>query len=750
MTWEHVPPEGPKDAKIVLIGEAPGQMEAIKKRPFVGAAGDLLDSILESVGIRRDECYITNLVKERPPKNDFSKVSRKHLEESTRALIEELKEINANVVVPMGAKSFNALTGKDGISKWAGSIISGLTGKTIPTIHPAAILYRWNLKPLVQLDFARIREESYSPEVNLPEVNFITNPSYEQIFDLCKEAENAEYLSFDLEVHGWAPSCIGFSTKVNEGFCIPFRKYGKPCWSTEEEMAIWGAVNNLLTSTKPRKIAQNVMFDAYVLYAMLGIHVENFWMDTMLAHHAVYPELPKGLDTLCRIYTRHPYYKDTKDFGGSEALWKYNILDACITLECAFELERELKEFGTWDFYQTHIQPLIWPLASMQMRGLKVDTEKRKKAKEEEKKAVEGIEKQLRDVAENPDLNLNSPKQLSEFLYETCNFPPQTKRGSSKRTTDRDALEKLSRKFPDSKILSSILEHRRRKKLLSTYLSIPIDKDNRIRCSFNIAGTETGRLASSKSVFGSGGNLQNVPKGIAREVIIPDEGYCFMASDYKQAEARVVAALAQDENYLSAFQSGEDVHTNVAEMLFSDSSKRYLAKTVVHACNYDMGARTFAITARKHGIDINTKEAEELIERFHATFPGVRKNFHRNVKRKLKKNRTLITPLGRKRTFFGRWDHSLIKEGYAYIPQSTVGDAMNEGISRFYYSNPKGVQLLLNIHDEIFFQFREDLDPEKDIFPIVKRCFEFPIDVNGIEIVIPIDFTVGNNWQEVS
>jgi len=740
----EVPGIGPHDAKIALIGEAPGASEERFGKPFVGPEGRILDNLLTSVGIKREECYIDNVVRIRPPKNKFADLPAEVIAEGEKRLRLALHVIKPNVTVALGNHALKALTGLTGISKQRGSILKGYTGKVVPTFHPGWVIRRWEDMPLVDFDLRRAKEEAETPDLNLPIPNFILNPPMDLARKLLKEAEDAEYLSFDIETFRGKcslPSCIAFSTEVNSAFCIPFIIGGQPRWSHEEELELWVAISSLLASPKPRKIAQNVMFDAFVLHSSLGIDIANFWQDTMLLHNVLYAELPKGLNTLCSIYTRHPYYKDIPSKGGGdEEFWRYNCLDACVTLECALKLQAEAEEFGVWNYYCKYVNPLIWPLLQMQSHGILVDADARKSAADRVTEIIADYEATLESVLGHK-LNVASPKQMKKTLYEEMGLPKQTKDGVV--TADEKALTKLKRKFPDNPVLDLVLRTRRERKLLGTYLSIPYDDDGYMRCSYNIAGTKGTRISSSKTAFGTGGNLQNVPGGIARRVLIADPGMLLMSGDLSQADARCVAYLAQDEAMIEIFaQPDVDFYTEVSKMVFGTGDDRPLTKKLVHAVNYGMGAITLAATA-----NVPTSTAREALAAYARTFPriGVWKL---QVENQIRKTRVLMTPFGRKRIFFGRLDGRTFRDAYAFVPQSTVANILHIAIIAAHGCLPSYAEMRLHMHDAFTIQCPPDKEQEmRDMF---YRVYDVPVTINRRTFTIPIKIKVGRNWDEIS
>jgi len=751
-----IKPSGPKDAKIAIVGEAPSAEDDRIGSLFSDNNGKLLDRLLGLGGIQREDCYITAVTLVRPVKNNFGelyydkgkKQPREALLESYKRLYKELEEVKPNIIILLGDEALKALTGQTLVSKRRGSVTltmttSGTSFKVMPTIAPDKVMKNWDYFPLVICDLKRAKEESAFPEVRKIPRTYQVIESLEELSKMVDSYIKSEYIAFDIETNNNQISCIGFSNNASHAFTIPICLYDKNFWQVEEEMIVWKEIERLLTCPA-KKIAQNANFDIFFIKKLLKIKVENFWLDTMNAWHCVYPELPKGLDTITSILTDQPYYKDTI----TTEFYKYNCLDAMVTLECALKIEQEMKEFGVRDFYHHHVHVLVDPLIDMQMRGVLIDKEKRAQAAESMKKDILEKQQLLNEIV-GYDLNVNSPKQMCNFLYKDLGLPPQYNKKSGGLTADETTLQKLAKKFPN-KIFELVLEIRGLIKLVSTYLEASIDNDDRFRCSYLLTGTESGRLASRKSIYGTGGNLQNVPRGIAREVFIPDEGKMFISADLSQAEARVVAYLADDQKLIDALEAGGDVHKRVASIMFNTSyenvttEQRELGKRIVHASNYGMGPRKFAELT-----GMSQRDAIDKMNLFHNTFPKI-KMWHMSIEQKLGKTRLLETPMGRKRIFFGRWSDSLIRDAYSYIPQSTVADLTLRGMYQVYCNLPEDWDLVFNIHDEVVIQapIMEGNELEEALHSMAK-WMSVPIEVNGKLLKIPVGVQYGMNWNEV-
>lgn len=362
----QVPGSGPPDARIAFIGEAPGSDETSEGRPFVGPSGRLLNEMLASVGIARGECYVDNVMQVQPPRNDFGVFYEgrgcpsKMLIEGRERLLTTLERIKPNVIVPLGNEALVTLTGKRGIDKWRGSIIDTRWGKVVPTYHPAYVLRMYETRVIVEHDLARAREESTRRECVLPKHEFIIWPSFDATMDYLRGIKHGTRTAFDIETIDRRVRCLGLATSPSSALCIPFMSHGgmrpgdtrllvaqegsgyNSHWPEEHEMEILRELDRVLGDPEIPLIAQNFPFDSSLLAREFGLVCRGLWMDTMVAQHCVYSELPKGLDFLASIYTRVPYWSDY-DAQSDDATWVYNAHDASVTYEVALALDRELK-----------------------------------------------------------------------------------------------------------------------------------------------------------------------------------------------------------------------------------------------------------------------------------------------------------------------------------------------------------------------------------------------------------------------
>ncbi len=319
-----VPGAGPKDAKIVIVGEAPGAYESAQLKPFVGPAGGVLEQCLHAAGIIRSEVYITNVVKVQPKGNDIAPYfnSTKGTftpdgQEWVQFLYEELNELSPNIVVACGGTAFAALTGVGKILKFRGYIFEPLPGvnvrKVLPCIHPSAALRgQYLFRHLIAADLKKAKVESLFPELKRPERQLVYDfTDLSECLEWLRYFEGALVVGFDIEVVNYEIACIAFSDDPSRAVSIPLA--GR--WSLEDEAQIWLGIQRVLGNEKSIKVVQNSIFDIQFLLSKCGIVVRGPIHDTMIAHSIQYPELRKGLDFLGSLYCNsQQYWKDLVKF----------------------------------------------------------------------------------------------------------------------------------------------------------------------------------------------------------------------------------------------------------------------------------------------------------------------------------------------------------------------------------------------------------------------------------------------------
>ena len=461
--------------------------------------------------------------------------------------------------------------------------------------------------------------------------------------------------------------------------------------------------------------------------------------------------------------------------SADDASWIYNGLDCAVTFEILEQLRPQLDSTTAATYRQSLAKQA--PILDMKMRGLLVNEEVRQQKIALFERQLLQVETQLRRMCQEIwdfDINWRSPLQVGNLLYGVLGLPPVRKRdakGNMRPTTGREALERLRYNFYAEPICNHLIKLREVGKALG-FLRTGIDPDGRMRCTFNIAGTNTGRLSSSMSDYGTGTNLQNVDRDL-RECFRADPGYIFVNIDLEQADSRNVGAICWNlflkshgpefaGAYLDACESG-DLHTAVCRMAWTtltwpedrdlwrsvadvvayrNMTYRDLGKRLGHGSNYYGQPRTMA----KH-TKVDQPLVEEFQHRYFSAFPCI-KEWHTWVIRELKEVGYLKTLLGRRRYFYGRHnDDSTIREAIAYAPQGSTAEEIDEGYLRVWRKFPE-VQLLVQVHDSILMQVPYDRVNELVPAILTEMLVEIELE-GGRKFSVPLEAKVGWNWGDV-
>lgn len=448
-------------------------------------------------------------------------------------------------------------------------------------------------------------------------------------------------------------------------------------------------------------------------------------------------------------------------------------LDCCLTLEIFETLSTQFPQPPQIYSFERALQA---PYLEIMQRGFLVDELGRRQAAEGLRLRIQQLSALLNELslaAAGHLLNPNSPKQLQDLFFNSMKLPEVwlSQKGVRRLSTNREALEKLDAYLYARPFVSTILRIRDLTKQLQVFEQ-EIDPDHRFRTSYNIAGTETGRPSSSTNAFGTGGNAQNISPTL-RYVFTSDPGWKLCVIDLEQVEARdvgfFVGCLFGDWKFLDNCESG-DLHTNNSKLVwpglpwtgdpkadraladrnfYRDFSYRDMSKRGGHLSNYYGTAWTMS-----RSLKIPLPVAEEFQARYvrgdqkrgiEPAFPAIAQWWQWTAQQ-LQTTHQLLTPFGRRRHFFGRpGDDTTLREGIAFLPQSTTADRMNLGLWRVWKKMSQ-VQLLAQTYDSITFQFREDAEESQ----IVQQALELiRVELrapSGRKYVVPGEAKVGWNW----
>jgi DNA polymerase-1 len=501
-------------------------------------------------------------------------------------------------------------------------------------------------------------------------------------------------------------------------------------------------------------IGHNLKYDFVVIKNNFGIIKENNFHDTIILAWLLNPSQSLSLDDLADNIFNHSMikFKDIvpkkMDFSNVniEDASSYASEDAWMTYKLYFYLISKLEK-SLIDIANNIEYDFMINLIKVESRGIKVNTEYFENLLIEVNNTLNSITENIFRLSDC-QFNLNSPKQLGEVLFEKLELPPvkKTKTGFS---TNEEVLQKLKE---EHEVIPLILEYRELFKLKSTYIEplISYAKENsqsKIFTTFNQTGTNTGRLSSTNP------NLQNIPTRTKigkqiRKGFISSEDYNLVSIDYSQIELRLLAHFSQDSQLLKAFNENKDIHLSTAIKIFGEdqaSNKRDIAKSINFGLIYGMGS-----TKLSKALNITTKEAKSYIDSYFESFPTV-KSFLDSCKDKLTQNGYVKTIAGRYRYFdfmnVGPRDVAAFqREGVNTIFQGSASDIIKLAMNAIEtkYKNRDDMKVLLQIHDELVFEIKEDICDEasKDIQNIME---------NIIKLNVPLKTTlsIGKNWGDL-
>ncbi|GHR62298.1 DNA polymerase I [Helicobacter pylori] len=483
------------------------------------------------------------------------------------------------------------------------------------------------------------------------------------------------------------------------------------------------------------------------LKAKYQVSLENIRIqDTQILAFLKNPE-KVGFDEVLKEYLKEEWipHEKIKDFKTKSKVEKSEQLDRelnALKRLCEYFEKGGLEE-GLLALAREVETPFMKVLMGMEFQGFKIDAPYFKRLEQEFKNELHVLERQILELI-GVDFNLNSPKQLSEILYEKLDLPK-----NKSRSTDEKSLLKILDKHPS---IALILEYRELNKLFNTYTTPLLrlkDKDDKIHTTFIQTGTATGRLSSHSP------NLQNIPvrspKGllIRKGFIASSKEYCLLGVDYSQIELRLLAHFSQDKDLMDAFLKGRDIHLETSKALFGEDlakEKRSIAKSINFGLVYGMGSKKLSET-----LNIPLNEAKSYTEAYFKRFPSI-KDYLNRMKEEILKTSKAFTLLGRYRVFdfTGANDYikgNYLREGVNAIFQGSASDLLKLGmlkVSERFKNNPS-VRLLLQVHDELIFEIEEKnaLELQQEIQRILND------EVYPLRVPLETSAFIAKRWNEL-
>jgi len=633
-------------------------------------------------------------------------------------------------------------------------------------------------KFLEELDFHSLSQkwqEKYSgqmglslgetPSIDLKDDRFESVRTEKDFAELLKEIEKQKVFTFDLETTSLNPreaQIVGIAIALNadKGFYIPVgHRDEKNQLSTEKVMS---KLKPIFEDARFKKIGQNLKYDMSVLFNQ-GVSVKGIFADTMVAAYVLEPSGRHGLDFLASKYLDYKMLsfeevcgkgKDQIGFDelSVETATRYAAEDAWATQRLWNLLEADLKkDADLLKVFQEIDLPLVEILTAMENEGIEVNSEFLEQLSKDFQKELTAIENKISKYTKEP-INLNSPKQLSQLLFEELKLPTQgkTKTGFS---TDASVLEALSSLHEVPRLL---MEYREISKLKGTYVDpLPrmVDpKTNRVHASFHQTVAATGRLSSSDP------NLQNIPirseRGkLIRHAFIPKKGSVFLSADYSQIELRVLAHLSLDTELVRAFKNDEDVHKQTASDLYEKPIKEVTERErdIAKAINFGLmyGKTAFGLSQE---LKISRKEAQEMIEKYFIKYSAVKKMLDTQIADAREKGFTQ-TAFGRKRNLPDLHSKNHLVRANAErmamnTPmQGTAADLMKLAMIKLHHELIKkglSAKILVQVHDEVLLEC-----PKAEVEQAKKLVIDCMENVVKFEVPLRVNTSVGATWMEL-
>lgn len=614
------------------------------------------------------------------------------------------------------------------------------------------------LLPLLrELEFSSLLKEYTHEERINGEYRIIRSTS--KLRDVLKKVRDK--ISFDTETTDQRPMWakllgVSFSFKEGEGYYVPI---------SHNELSlpqgdVLRAFSPVLSNPEIKKYGHNLKYDLIVL-RKAGLDVKGIDRDSMLLSYLLTPEKRShNLENLVlEVYgIKKRSYKELTSrgklgFGGVnlEEAANYSCEDADYALRLCETLYPRVVEEGMETLYREIELPLIEVLADMETTGVKVDVGKLRKLSAELAEKLKALEEEIYKKA-GVKFNINSPKQLGEVLFEKLNLPLVKKTKKTRGySTDMEVLKELSILH---EVPALVLEYRQLAKIKSTYIdSLPTminPETGRIHTSYNQTVTATGRLSSSDP------NLQNIPiRGElgkkVREAFVAENGNYLLSADYSQIELRVMAHMSGDENLISAFKRGEDIHTATAREVFGvvdlpPEEKRRRAKIINFSIIYGTSAYSLS---KELGVDVH--EAADFINRYFEKYPKVKEFIDRTVAEAREKG-YVKTLLGRKRRIpeLSAKNKNVQAAGERIAMntpiQGTAADIMKKAMIDVWKALKEGdygTRMIMQVHDELIFEV-----PEEEIEKVKKLIKEKMEGAYKLKVPLIVDLAYGKNWTE--
>lgn len=750
-----VPGCGPKDASVIIIGEAPGVNEEAQGIPFVGQSGQFLDIAIQRATddkVTIGDIYRTNVVACRPDNN--REPSWLEIESCRPRLEHELAGLMGKRVLALG----NTAHGAMGLANQQRGVVYPIGERLVmPAWHPAYILR----KPDEASEFLAQVKLMFSEGLRInpipwPEPRWMH--SVQELQEALSQCPDGSWVAFDLETD----QVQYYDTAVAPADPILMMQLA---WTEDFALIIddemlydtEGVIDVLQEFFDRVSVCgHNNKFDVDFVLSQLGLRVHQDF-DTMLAHYCLDENLPHGLKPIATMEFGIPDYEketigqylrtrnDKYSKVPAPALAKYGAMDAVVTLKVREVLEQRLLDEGLyqWPFMNVHMRAANG-LVEVEMRGMQVDQEQLEKVHDAFQVKIDALEEEIRTCVDEPGLNIRSTQQMAELLYDKLGMPEQRGRKIKPRSTNKDVLAKVKDFHP---VIPMITEYRRVTKMQSSYvdnLIAFIGLDGRVHADFRIPGTEVGRLSVADPA------LQTIPRpgdyygALIRSLFVARPGYKIVVVDYSQAELRVFTVISGEPFLLKVYQDGRDLHTEVAVAMFGQGftkEQRVLCKMFNFSYIYGGSEYSFA---QDSGLNITV--ARQFVRDYNRLMP-VALEFKQKQLETLKRQGYVSTVFGRRRHFPLITMDNVEDARKAAVHMPCAGTASDLTLLSALDAQDEGIPVVLAVHDSVLAECREDLAEAQG-----QRIAEL-MEANGKRFLpqVPwkVDVEVGDRWAKM-
>jgi len=785
--------EGPIPCKVAVIGEAPGENEEKKGRPFVGKAGKILRDILKEAGV--DKFFLTNSVACRPPGNRNPTAAER--EACSYWLQYQLKKVKPKYVLLLGNIPIKAVLGLKG----KGTGVTKLRGKPIerdgvvylPTYHPAALLYDPGKREALEADvrlFKDIVDHGGVPQE--PGLNVVTVNDRKTLAKMLEDLRGT--VAVDIEtscLYPWSRYAevrsIGFATRTTQ-YCLPIEHDIASRWSKKFRAKILKKIDRKLQDCY--LVLHNGKFDSLWLRVHLGLEWHGDF-DTMLAHYLLDENSFHGLKYLSQVFFGAIDYDIPEDIKTSREArhWgiqsEYLAKDVLYTRKLRFILGKRLhKEGDIKQVFHTILMPCSRMFTDIEEHGVYVDKKKMEEAEEAIKQIVKETREKLNRLAGREDINWNSPQQVSRLFYEDLKLEIVKRTDTGAASTDKDVLSQL-----EHPIAQALLDYRAAEKLLDAFINgwkPYLEDGDFLHPTYKLHGAKTGRTAAEDP------NLQQTPRDKRiRSLITAPPGWVLIEADLSQIELRIAAELSGERTMLETFENGKDIHwrtalhtlrmnrsepalvkrtarkiagrkvtyTEAIRILLDagkDKAKqiderwgtlRFHAKAVNFGFVYGMYPKKFRQQARiDYGIEMTLEQATEAREAYFNLYPDL-VQWHERQKRFVKRWGYVTSLSGRKRrlpaalSYYDTKERRFAERQAINTPVQSFGNELNfmAALEIWQEFSRDVLRLCGTVHDSVLMIVREE--NVEEVVPRVLEIMSHPrlLDELGIRLRVPIE-----------